>query len=184
MDVRVRRRSLASSEPCLSINSSLCCPRSLWKMKSVYHCDWHRIVSPSFFFPLTHTHTRHLRALPLQPSPPLHHSDTHRHTHTLVHIHPSGTDSIRQRSSNSISSQCAMCCGVHGCATATPVRWARHAAAPAAGGGNSHVCVVNVCRCNGNTAGKLLHCVGQRWECSVLPGKSRSGNDEALMGWQ
>lgn len=114
VDVRVRRRSLVSSEPCLPINSTLCCPRSLRKMKSVYHCDWHRIVSPFFF--LTRTHTRHLHALPLQPSPPLHHSDTHTHTPLQAQT---ASDSVAAATASACRLPFAVVCMAFGCHTST-----------------------------------------------------------------
>ncbi len=145
----VRRRSLVSSEPCLPINSALCCPRSLWKMKHVYHCDWHCVVSP--FFSL-HVHTPSCPPLPTITSiAPLRHTYTLRCTYTLQ----------AQTASDSAAAAAAACSLLWRawCATATPIHWVCHTLV--AGGRNSHVCVVNVCSCNGNTTGKLLHCVGQ-----------------------
>lgn len=96
LDVRVRRRSLVSSEPCLPINSALCCLRSLWKIKSVYHGDWHCVASP--FSSLTHAHTRHLHTSPPPAtSATLHDSDTQLHTDSYVH--PAGTDSVAEAAS-------------------------------------------------------------------------------------
>lgn len=167
LDVRVRRRSLVSSEPCLPINSLLCHPLSLWKMKSVYHGDWHCIIS--LFF---HTHTTHQHALP-----PNNHLLPLRHTH--AYIHPAATDSVAATASACHLLWCAWCM------TATPVHWVCHSAALGAGGGNSHVCAVNICSFNWNTTGKLLHCVGQHGKAQFCQQKSRSGSDdEALMGYQ
>ena len=117
MDVRVRRRSLASSEPCLSINSALCCPRSLWKMKSVYHCDWHHIVSPFFLFFFLNTYTHETPPCPPPPTitsiAPLRHTHTHTHTHTQTHSYTytpqAQTASDREAAT---ASACSMPCAV------------------------------------------------------------------------
>lgn len=153
LDVRVRRRSSVSSEPCLPINSALCCPWSLWKMRNAHHGDWHCTVSPVFLN--RHTPTR------LLPSKHHLHCNTGTHMCTHPYIQPAGTDNIRRCccSSNSISLQFAIFCSAW-CMTTTPIHWVWHTSL-GAGGWTSHVWVVNACSCYGNTTGKLLYCVGQ-----------------------
>jgi len=180
LDVRVRRRSLASSEPCLPLNSVLCCPLSLWKTKSVYHSDWRSITFFSLAPTNTHRHTR----CPTRPPPPtitsFHYSDTH--THSSLHLQPAGTDNITQWSSIGISLPFAGLRMLYDC-HASRVECATLLAPGRRRAKLSRLCGEYMLLQLGHYREITALC-RTAWECSVLLGKSRSGSDEALMGWQ